>query len=321
MTEQPPPSAGKSFAIFLGSLVVLVAAGIGLGSVLFGPKPATVYDRSSPEAVLETAKQMVVNNEAERLTELFYLDEPEMEGVYAQLGSVLGHLQDLAVTINERFPDEVEEMRLKAEQEALAGRGVGLFDQLSGIAAQAGRRGPPPSEDENRWNMLLQTIASDPYAWLADAEERLSFVWIDDDRVALLWDEKPVFPPFGVVMQQDRGNWAVVLPLKSIPMASRFMPQTPDEYKIWGAVFLAVDNVVIDLERDIREGRLTSLESLSRATGQKAAPVMAGCMIAYSKALQERRRREREARQAAQKARDDAAAGEEPANTAGPDGG
>jgi len=126
-------------------------------------------------------------------------------------------------------------------------------------------------------------------------------VWIDDERVAVLWDEKPVFPPFGLVMQQDRGQWTVVLPWKSIPMASRFLPQTPDEYAIWGAVFQAVDNVVIDLTRDVNEGRLTSLASLSRATGQKAAPVIAGCMIAYGKALEERRRREREAREAASK--------------------
>ena len=153
---------------------------------------------------------------------------------------------------------------------------------------------------------MLQTIASDPYSWLTEAEGRLSYAWIDDERVAVLWDEKPVFPPFGLVMQQDRGQWTVVLPLKSIPMASRFLPQTPDEHAIWGAVFQAVDNVVIDLERDVREGRLTSLESLSRATGQKAAPVMAGVMIAYGKALEERRRRERAAREAATKPESDA---------------
>lgn len=300
MTEQAENSAGKSFLIFLAGLVVLVGAGIGLGSVFFGPKAETRYDRSTPDAVLEAAKQMVLNNEAERLGELLYVDEPEMEGVYARFGSVLGHLQELAVSINERFPDEVEAMRVKAQEEAKAGRGVGLFQELSANVGRS-RRGPPGGDDDDRWNRILQTIASDPYAWLTDAEDRLSYTWIDDDRVAVLWDEQPVFPPFGLVMQQDRGQWSVVVPLKSIPMSSRFLPQTPDEYAIWGAVFQAVDNVVIDLERDVREGRLTSLRSLSKATGQKAAPVMAGCMIAYNKALQERRRREREARDAVKK--------------------
>ncbi|QKK08306.1 MAG: hypothetical protein HND58_09005 [Planctomycetota bacterium] len=307
MTEQAAGSSGKSFLIFLASLVVLVGTGIGLGSVLFGPKAARAYDRSTPDAVLEAAKQMVLNNEAERLTELLYVDVPEMEGVYQRLGSVLGHLQDLAVAINERFPEEVAAMRAKAEEEAKAGRGVGLLQQLgSTVSSGRSRRGPPAADDENRWNGVLQTIASDPYSWLTEAEGRLSYAWIDDERVAVLWDEKPVFPPFGLVMQQDRGQWTVVLPLKSIPMASRFLPQTPDEHAIWGAVFQAVDNVVIDLERDVREGRLTSLESLSRATGQKAAPVMAGVMIAYGKALEERRRRERAAREAATKPESDA---------------
>ncbi len=297
MTEQAATSAGKSFLIFLASLVVLVGTGIGLGSVFFGPKAKTQYDRSTPDAVLEAARLMVINNEAERLTELLYVDEPEMEGVYARFGSVLGHLQELAIAINEKFPEEVEAMRAKAVEEAKAGRGVGLFQELTANVGRS-RRGPPAG-DEDRWNGILQTIASDPYSWLIEAEGRLSYVWIDDDRVAVLWDEKPIFPPFGLVMQQDRGQWSVVVPLKSIPMSSRFLPQTPDEYAIWGAVFQAVDNVVIDLERDVREGRLTSLRSLSKATGQKAAPVMAGCMIAYSKALQERRRREREAKEAA----------------------
>ena len=300
MAEHTAGSSGKSFLIFLASLVVLVGAGIGLGSVLFGPKALRPYDRSTPDAVLEAARQMVLNNEAERLGELLYVDVPEMEGVYNRLGSVLGHLQDLAVAINDRFPEEVEAMRVKAEAEAKAGRGVGLLQQLgSTVSSGRSRRGPPAGADEDRWNGVLQSIATDPYSWLTEAEGRLSYAWIDDERVAVLWDEKPVFPPFGLVMQQDRGQWTVVLPLKSIPMASRFLPQTPDEYAIWGAVFQAIDNVVIDLERDVREGRLTSLSSLSRATGQKAAPVIAGCMIAYGKALEERRRREREAREAA----------------------
>lgn len=319
MSEQAAPSAGKSFLIFLACLVVLVASGIGLGSVLFGPKAKRQYDRSTPDAVLEAAKQMVLNNEAERLSELLYVDEAEMEGVYARLGSVLGHLQDLAVTMNETFPDEIAAMRAKAEEEAKSGRGVGFLQELTSSVGRS-RRGPPAAEDENRWNGVLQQLASDPYSWLTEAEGRLSYTWIDDERVAVLWDEKPVLPPFGLVMQQDRGQWSVVLPWKSIPMASRFLPQTPDEYAIWGAVFQAVDNVVVDLERDVREGRLTSLEMLSRATGQKAAPVMAGCMIAYGKALEERRKREREARKAAEEARK-AAAEAAKADKTGEDGG
>ena len=109
MVEQQPPSSARSFLIFLASLVVLVGVGVVLGAVLFAPTPKKQYDRSTPDQVLEAARDMVINSDAERLTELVYADSPEMQEVYAGLGAVLGHLQDLAVAINDRFPEEVAE--------------------------------------------------------------------------------------------------------------------------------------------------------------------------------------------------------------------
>lgn len=297
MVEQQPPNGARSFLIFLASLVVLVGVGVVLGAVLFAPTPKKQYDRSTPDQVLEAARDMVINSDAERLTELVYAEGPEMQEVYAGLGAVLGHLQDLAVAINDRFPEEVAEAKARAEADAKAGRGMSLLQQFN--PAQRSRGGQRSGPDQQQWNDLLQAIATDPYAWLTDAEGRLSYVEIDDERVAVLWDAKPVLPPLGLVIQQLQGQWSVVLPLNSIPMSSRFLPQTPEEYAIWGAILQAVDNVVIDLEADVREGRLASLDALARTTGEKAAPVMVGCMIAYNKALQERRRREREARDAA----------------------
>jgi len=67
MTGQQTPSAAKSFLLFLGGLCVLVAAGVVLGSVFFGPTKLKQYDRSTPDAVLEAARDMVVNFDAERL--------------------------------------------------------------------------------------------------------------------------------------------------------------------------------------------------------------------------------------------------------------
>lgn len=297
MAEQQAPSGGRSFLIFLASLVVLVGVGVVLGSVFFAPTSKKPYDRATPDAVLEAARDMVTRSDAERLPELLYAENPEMRQVYDGLGAVLGHLQDLAVAINDRFPEEVAEARARAEADAKAGRGMALLQRFN--PAQMSRRGDRSGSDQAKWNDLLQAIATDPYAWLTDAEGRLSYVEIDDERVAVLWDGKPIMPPLGLVMQQYQGQWSVTLPLNAIPMSSRFLPQTPEEYAIWGSILQAVDNVVIDLEADVREGRLGSLDSLARSTGEKAAPVMVGCLIAYNKALQERRRREREARDAA----------------------
>lgn len=295
----------KGFAGFLGVLVVLVAAGIGLGAVFLAPEQKKQYDRSTPDEVLEAARDMVVNGEAERLTELLYADSSEMEELYARLGGVLGKLQDFAVAINEQFPDDIEDARAAVTAAAESGRGMSLFEQFN--PANQGRRGRPSGEQEETINLLLQTIAADPYAWLTETEGRLSYQYIDDERVAVLWDNKPIFPPFGLVMRQDQGQWAVVLPLKSIPMASRFLPQTEDEYSIWGSLLQMVENVLVDLETDVVSGKMTSLDALARRTGEKAVIPMGMGMIAYNKALQERRKREREAREARDRAREQAA--------------
>lgn len=293
----PAPNPARSFLIFLAGLVVLVGVGVGLGAVLFGPTPMKQYDRSTPDAVLEAARDMVVRNDAERLTELIYTDSLDMEQLYARLGIVLGHLQNLAVAINDRFPEEIAAARAQAEKDAKAGRGFSLLQQFNPMGR---RRGPPSGDESDRWNQLLQAIATDPYGWLTDAKGRLTYTPIDDERVAVLWDGKPILPPLGMVMRQDQGQWAVVLPLQSLPVVSRYMPQTPDEYSIWGSIFQAVDNVVLDLTSDVRDGKLQSLDDLARTTGEKAAPVMMGCMVAYDRALRDRRQREREAAKAAQ---------------------
>lgn len=289
-------SRGANFLIFVGSLVVLVAAGIGLGAILFGPPKKRLYDRSSPDAIIAAAREMVLAGEAERLSELFYAENEGMEELYGRLGLVLGHLQDLALAINEQFPEEVATIRAEAEQAARSGRGMSLLQQFN-PRAQRSRRGGPSGEQEERFNSLIQTIAADPYAWLTDAEGKLTYTPIDDERMAVLWDGKPVLPPLGLVLRQDQGQWSVVLPLNSLPMSSRFMPQTPEEYSIWASLIQMVDNVVIDLETDVREGRLSTLDALARRAGEKAVVPMGMGMIAYGKALEERRRREREARQ------------------------
>jgi hypothetical protein len=296
VSEQPKAGQARSFAIFLAGLVVLVAAGVGLGAILFSPPEKKLYDRSSPDAVLAAAKDMVVRTEAERLGELFYADSDGMRELYARFGAVLGRLQDLAIAINERFPEDVARIKADAEAAAKSGRATSLLQQFNIGSRRSGdrsRSGP----DEDRINQIIQTIAADPYAWITDAEGRLSYTTIDDERVAVLWDNKPVLAPLGLVMQQDQGGWSVVLPLASLPMASRFMPQTPEEYSIWASLLQITENVIIDLETDVREGKLQSLDALARHAGEKAAVPMFMGMIAYNKALEERRRREREARE------------------------
>jgi hypothetical protein len=294
MAEQR--SEFRNLLIFAGALVVLVAVGVGLGAMLLGPAKKRMYDRSSPDAIIDAARQMVENREAERLGELFYADSDGMRELYARLGAVLGHLQDLALAINERFPEDVAQIKAEAEAAAKSGRGMSLLQQLNpGARRQRSRIGA--AENEQHFNLLFQTIAADPYAWLTDARGRLTYTAIDDERMAVLLDGKPVLPPLGLVLREDQGQWSVVLPLNAIPGISRFMPQTPEEFSIWASLIQMVDNVVIDLEIDVREGKMQSLDALARRAGEKAVIPMGMGMIAYERATQERRRRERAERE------------------------
>jgi len=286
----------RNLAIFAGALVVLVAVGVGLGAMLFGPAKKRAYDRSSPDAILSAARGMVITGEAERLGELLYADSDGMRELYARLGSVLGHLQDLALAINDRFPDEVAKIKAEAETAAKSGRAFSLLQELN--PARRTRPRAPAGEDGERFSRIIQAIAADPYAWLTDAEGRLTYTPIDDERMAVLWDKKPVLPPLGLVLQETQGQWSVVLPLANLPMISRYLPQTPDEYSIWASLIQMVDNVVIDLEADVRTGKLQSLDALARRAGEKAVVPMGMGMIAYGKAMEERRTREREERRA-----------------------
>jgi hypothetical protein len=288
----------RNFAAFVAVLVVLVAAGVGLGAIFFGPPKPRTYDRSSPDALLASAREIVVNGEAERLGELLYADNDGMRDLYARLGGVLGSLQSLAISINERFPKDVAAIRAEAEAAAKSGRGLSLLQELN-PAARRSRRGEGGGDDD-RLNKLVQTIAADPYTWLTEAEGRLTYTPIDDERVAVLWDGKPVLPPLGLVLRENQGQWSVVLPLNGIPWLSRYMPQTPEEYSIWASLIQMVDNVVIDLEADVREGRMQSLDALARRAGEKAFVPMGMGMVAYERAMRDRRKRERAEREASQ---------------------
>ncbi len=293
-----PHSPAMGFGLFLAGLVALVAAGIGIGMLFFGPEHDRPYDRSSPDKVLEAARDMVLDNRADRLSELLYTDDDAMRELYDRLGLVLGHLQELAEAINARFPDEVAKARQQAQEAAKEGKSVALLEQFNPMTrnSRKHRDGPPNEAEADKFNAILKAITIDPYGWLTDSQQRLSYVPIDDDRVAILWDGKPIVPPFGLVMQQDQGQWSIVLPLKSIPMLSSYLPQTPEEYSIWASLIQMVDNVVVDLTNDVKTGKLQSLDQLARATGEKAVVPIGMGMIAYNKALDERRKRQRAAR-------------------------
>lgn len=274
-------------------------------------KAKNTYDQSSPEAVLTSAQKMVVNGDSRRLTELVAADNPDLRALYTRLGLLLGDLEDLAIQLNTSFPKEIEELKQQAKAAAESGKTNELFAQFTRQQPQR-RRGPArPAErtelerdPRSAINTALRQLLVDPFAWLDENASRLSVVPINDDMSALMWDSKPIFPPVGLVIQKsmvEDNTWYLVLPTH-LPPLSRLMPRTPEEYAVWIQLVDAFRNVAIDVRKDVAAGKLQDLEQVSRAAGERAFIPMAFIGVAYGNLMDERRRAERAARNAATQA-------------------
>lgn len=249
------------------------------------------YPQDTPAATLATARKMVQEGDAEKLQQLLYAPSPEFRKVLRRLGVLLGHVQDLGRTINEKFPAEVAELRRQAEEAAKNGEASSLIGRaVMGELGGGRRRGGPradPQETRASLDRFFKELFADPYGWLERSENRLSTMTLSDDAAAVLWDEKPIFPPIGLSMQEEGGNWYFMLPT-NLPGISSAMPKNATEYDIWIKLITVIDKVVLDLEKDVKSGKVKDLRALSESAGEKAFIPVAIGVLAYSKAVEAR---------------------------------
>lgn len=255
------------------------------------------YSQATPDDVIQSAKLMVKNGRADRLTDLIYAENPDMRGLYQRLGRLLRSVQTLGLTLNEKFPKEVAELRAKAEQAAKDGRAGNLFGRLTGEARRSARRaasgeqGNPGEAADSAFKQIL----TDPYGWLNEQSSQLATTPINDDMAAVTWAGKPVLPPLGLVLKKDGGKWFLVLPT-NVPGVSGFMPKTKDEYAIWASLIKTFENAVVELDQEVRRGDIRSLDEVSRKAGEKAFVPAAIAFIAYNRAIEVRKEEARKAK-------------------------
>lgn len=268
----------RVWALGLLAVAVLAAGVTGCG------RAEPEYSRSSPEAAIDSAKRMVADGNAERLAELIYAEDEYQRAVLDRFGSMLGHWQDLAAAVAERFPEEVNGLKEQAREAAARGEaGSMLGGLLTGQRVPRQRRNAGGEGQREAFEASIKQLFADPYGWLEGAESKLDYQYIHDDAVALTWDKRMILPPVGLVMERDStGQWAVVLPTR-LPVVREVMPKTPEEYAIWGSLVRVFDNLAIDLEKDVREGKVATLEDLSRRAGERAFPVAVLVVYAYSR--------------------------------------
>lgn len=243
-----------------------------LGLLVGCSKPPREYSRSSPENVLESAVLMVENQEAKRLTELVYAENISMRSLLNQIGLALGAMEELSRAVAEKFPEELAAMRAQIEADG----GQSIVEQLTG----RGRRGGP--EDGARFRDLAKRIFADPYGWLSQHRNKLDVIYVADDTYGVMYDGQPLLQPWGLLIQQKEDGWYLMLPT-NLPGARQVLPDTDDEFMLWGSLFKTLENGVRDMTSDVRVGRTTSMNQLGQSAVEKFAIPAVMVMYAWGK--------------------------------------
>lgn len=240
------------------------------------------YDQDTPQAVLASARQMVLDGRASHLTRLIYADSPQLRQWLDDIGVLLGSLQVLGQEVQRAFPEEVARLRAEAEEAARRGQASTLFRRMGQqVFSARGRSGPPPDDVRQQFDLLMKEVFADPYGWLERSEQRLSVELVDDETAAILWDGKPAFG-VGLLMRRHEGRWYISIPFDA-PLLRRALPRSADGWEILGSLVATLDNAIRDLTRDVRQGRITRLEELAQRAGEYAFLPAMLAVVAYDR--------------------------------------
>lgn len=266
-------------------VIVLVIAGLSAGC-----SDRHDYGQASADQTVKAAVDMVRRREAERLPELIYADSPEMRAWLNRVGVLLGNLEELALAVQEEFPEELAQLRAEAEAAAAEGRATSLMSMLGGAAG--GRGGPPQEGQREAFSKLIGQLLADPYGWIDRNGDRLSTLPITDDMATVTVDDAVVLPPLGIPLRKDGGKWFVSLPT-NMPPLSNYMPRSMEEWSILASVVQVLDNTVVELRGDVRAGRIRKLSQMQdKATDKLLLPALIA-FSAYSNEMQVRQRVDR----------------------------
>ena len=269
------------------------AAAVGVGLFVLVPawrSASRVYDRSSPEAVVESLASMIESGEPGRVPELFFAETDPMRQAMARLGRLIDELVLLAQAVQAEMPEEVELLRKDAEEAAERGEATGLLGRFAQGAMQQ-RRSRNRSSGGNpgdAFNLAVRQLLAQPLGSLEDARDRLSAVELTDTTAGLLWDGQPVLPPFGVsmVLDESAGEWSIVLPL-DLPFVSRYRPRTETQWQIVSYLMRAWENAARDVRLKIEAGEIRTLDQAASEAGAMVMPPTLMIGVAYAKQMEE----------------------------------
>ncbi|MBL0921282.1 MAG: hypothetical protein IBJ10_04035 [Phycisphaerales bacterium] len=255
--------------ILSGAAVGCLALLAGLALLIARPnRPDVPLRTDSPDALIDSAFAVVQAGRADLLADLLHAPSDDFRLVLNQLGVLLYDLQRLGDSLAERYPAEIQSIR---EQGASAGgaAAVAALQRGGGVGDRALRR-----------------ILADPFGWARESRERITTASLGDDSAAVLVDGAPALG-VGILMRRENGRWWIELPL-GFPQVQRYMPQTPEEHQVLGSMIKVIDNAILDLKKDIDDGRCANLEQAAELAGEKAFGPLIMCAIAYDRAMKAR---------------------------------
>lgn len=258
------------------------------------------YDQSSPDAVIQSALEMVRNDQAHRLGDLIYADTPEMRIALNKLGELFKHMQQLSKAAAAKFPKEFEAMKQRAADAAAAGKPDSLLSLIQ--QAGPGRRGPTsvqvspggagirgpgggPQVQSDQALELVNRLFADPYSWLETNSARITTIKTADDTAAIMLDGEPIIPVVGLPMRMERDKWYIALPTQ-LPPLSQAMPKTRAQWSILVSVIKVLDRTVVEMTNDVTAGKVSTLDSLALSARDKALFPGAIAFAAYGKEME-----------------------------------
>ena len=208
-----------------------------------------VYDTSTPEAALDSAVAMVQGDDAGQLPMLLEIpardvtfDDGVTEAsaigeVKAKAGQMLQRLLRVARALRDRFPKEVQrEVKAATKKSARGVRDISL------------------------------AILVDPGAWLAAQRPRLAATDLGDGTAALTLDGEPLFAGVLTMVETPQG-WRLRMPVELV-RENQYWPDTRHEWSVIASMMLAVENALIDFERDLDRGKIASLDAAAARVGR-----------------------------------------------------
>jgi hypothetical protein len=267
---------------------------VASAAMLAGCERKPSYSQKSPEAVVETASLMIKNGDVQLLTQLIYAESKEGRIVLQRTGQLFKSLSLLAKDLEVKFPNEVAQLKAKAQAAAADGKASNILSEvMSQVGGQGtqnmGRRRPPQPDgaQQEQFQSAMSLLFADPFSMLTGIEKKITTVPIDNDTVAVLYDGQMVMPPLGLLMRRKDDRWYIALP-SNIPVVQQYLPQNRSEFQIVASLVKVIDNAIIDLRKDVNTGEVSNLEDLSRKTGEKAFIPAMLTFFAYGKAVENR---------------------------------